>query len=888
MVGVHQIRLAEQPLTDTGLSRFFLGVYRFLLVFAGVGLLLLGFCQALGLTVEPSLYLLLFPASAYAVFALSWKRLAPLLLLPGAVLCFFYFFTQWKHVQDGIFHLENAVIAKFNRYYEAELIEFVTHYPEKVSLTALLSLVAVILVLLLAVSVTCCRLRGCWLIGVLLYLGLTVWVNAFPETVTFLLITVHCFLVLLSGSVERLSSGERARLLGFCLAALAGIMGLCRLICNETVYEEALQDSEVRLELQSAIREMDVEKLMEDIGAKIDRMMSSEGGLGIGETRSNAGMAGGDLGQSTNGIRFTEKTHLKVTLPKESGAVYLRGYIGARYTGSRWLEVSPEQQKLFLQSVDTGLGDSYNFTARLIQAFFTYGQTAGVPAVSPGYRLQERYASMNIEVVGANPKYYYAPYDTYEYTGATGKTDGCLQPNGKSSYRVGYFYNKEQKPFYYAFSDSNICNLSSLDDAFFEQYEVKMALMGYMGELQEKLERYNADYRSYAESVYLEIPAECSAVKEILESTGSVAGDVEMVCSFLKENYQYTLSPQPMERGEDYIEHFLYESKEGYCMHFASAATMLFRSLGIPARYVEGYVVRPVDIQKGKNVDEGEITTLNLDGTVTATTVPYLEVEVPDSAAHAWVEIYLDNYGWFPVEVTSGYRMSTNFSAMPTWTPEVSTPTPVPTLPDGTTPTPVPTLPDGTTPTPRLTGKLSPAVKPSASPSPDVTLTPSPDGDGGNRGSGGKVLGILLRVFGVFALAVLALSIAFACLGRWRRARRNLLKSPDSKRRMLAYYREILRILGMCGLRPEGRENDAEFCLRAEEELSAGLSEEDADAPASSLQEVCRIAQKARFSRNGPEKEESTYVVQYYRRLRTDVRRKSKGLRALRFRLTVV
>ncbi|MFQ7452488.1 MAG: transglutaminase-like domain-containing protein [Flavonifractor plautii] len=77
--------------------------------------------------------------------------------------------------------------------------------------------------------------------------------------------------------------------------------------------------------------------------------------------------------------------------------------------------------------------------------------------------------------------------------------------------------------------------------------------------------------------------------------------------------------------GEDFVAWFLTESHRGYCMHFASAAVLLLRSMGVPARYVSGFVA---DVPASGRVN------------------------VPDSAAHAWVEVYIDGYGWEPVEVT--------------------------------------------------------------------------------------------------------------------------------------------------------------------------------------------------------------------------------------------
>ena len=65
-------------------------------------------------------------------------------------------------------------------------------------------------------------------------------------------------------------------------------------------------------------------------------------------------------------------------------------------------------------------------------------------------------------------------------------------------------------------------------------------------------------------------------------------------------------------------------------MHFASAGTLLLRALGVPARYVSGYIA---DVTAGETVD------------------------VPDQNAHAWVEIYLRGYGWYPVEMTPGLHV---------------------------------------------------------------------------------------------------------------------------------------------------------------------------------------------------------------------------------------
>ncbi len=95
---------------------------------------------------------------------------------------------------------------------------------------------------------------------------------------------------------------------------------------------------------------------------------------------------------------------------------------------------------------------------------------------------------------------------------------------------------------------------------------------------------------------------------------------------FRNENFVYTLSPPLL--GEQPVDEFLFETRRGFCEHFASAFTVLMRAAGIPARVVTGYL-------------GGEINPVG----------EYILVRQAD--AHAWVEIWLKNTGWVRVDPTA-------------------------------------------------------------------------------------------------------------------------------------------------------------------------------------------------------------------------------------------
>lgn len=95
---------------------------------------------------------------------------------------------------------------------------------------------------------------------------------------------------------------------------------------------------------------------------------------------------------------------------------------------------------------------------------------------------------------------------------------------------------------------------------------------------------------------------------------------------FNQQAFFYTLTP-PVLAG-DGIDNFLFESRRGFCQHYAASFTILMRAAGIPTRVVTGY-------------QGGEINPID----------DFLVVRQRD--AHAWTEVWLENEGWIRIDPTA-------------------------------------------------------------------------------------------------------------------------------------------------------------------------------------------------------------------------------------------
>ena len=95
---------------------------------------------------------------------------------------------------------------------------------------------------------------------------------------------------------------------------------------------------------------------------------------------------------------------------------------------------------------------------------------------------------------------------------------------------------------------------------------------------------------------------------------------------FNQQPYYYTLSPPLL--LEDSVDQFLFESRQGFCEHYAAAFVILMRSAGVPARVVTGY-------QGGEMNPVGD----------------YMVVRQRD--AHAWAEVWLEQQGWVRIDPTA-------------------------------------------------------------------------------------------------------------------------------------------------------------------------------------------------------------------------------------------
>jgi uncharacterized membrane protein YgcG len=128
----------------------------------------------------------------------------------------------------------------------------------------------------------------------------------------------------------------------------------------------------------------------------------------------------------------------------------------------------------------------------------------------------------------------------------------------------------------------------------------------------------------------LQVPAGIDArVKQIaIEQTTGATTDYDKAVAlerYLRRSYYYSLSHDVS--GPQVVNDFMLRTKRGHCALFASSMVVMARSVGLPARYVTGFLAQE----------------RTLDGFI-----------VRGSDGHAWVEVYIDGAGWLSFDPTSG------------------------------------------------------------------------------------------------------------------------------------------------------------------------------------------------------------------------------------------
>jgi protein-glutamine gamma-glutamyltransferase len=138
----------------------------------------------------------------------------------------------------------------------------------------------------------------------------------------------------------------------------------------------------------------------------------------------------------------------------------------------------------------------------------------------------------------------------------------------------------------------------------------------------------------YLDSSPLSGAARALARQATLGHHASQYDTVMALTTYLQHNYQYSQQLGHVPAGRDPVDWFLFDVKIGYCEQFATAETLMLRSLGIPARLATGYSTGDYDPVLDQSI-------------------------VRERDAHAWVEVWFPNDGWVPVDPSPG------FSALP-------------------------------------------------------------------------------------------------------------------------------------------------------------------------------------------------------------------------------
>ncbi|MDR1291877.1 MAG: DUF3488 and transglutaminase-like domain-containing protein [Clostridiales Family XIII bacterium] len=571
------------------------------------------------------------------------------------------------------------------------------------------------------------------------------------------------------------------------------------------------------------------------------------GNLGFAIFRSG-GVAGNtnrvDLRHAGN-LRYRNETAIRVKSTK-GVPDYLKGFVGSVYTGAGW-EQLPESATEELSGLDMDTRPQ-NYAATLFDIFnIGFGQED-----EPPYEL-------TVENVNINPRCVYAPYGLSSTPGAlegiTFVSDGFLRSSNNMSGLGGYTLDAISVPPYSAYFEfpdfaalPDIVKewLSPEQTSFFERQSQYNAFVyehytelpdGLKATLNEYLDERGLDPANYPDTTVM---MRSSSTDDVYLSRRSPVDFILDVVRQVQSENAYTRSPGQTPEGRDFVEYFLAENHQGYCVHFATAVAALLRSVDIPARYAEGFVVSPDDPKT-----EDGWTALS------------------DSRAHAWVEVYVSGMGWMPVEATPGRQSGVEDPWRASAIGLLASEAPTPVIADATS--------AGATSGP-ATSTTAGAATGDAIDSSGGGRADEAGGSSSNNAPGGapgtiEVLGSPVTLPAIAAILAL---IILAHIVRRRRVlrRKRCFEGEDRKQAVLAAYAYIEDMLAFMG---EGEHPEESEGARSEGAPGSGL------VP----RELTDIAMEARFSRHEPTQDALGTLLAYADGLSARAQREAAPLRRL-------
>lgn len=147
--------------------------------------------------------------------------------------------------------------------------------------------------------------------------------------------------------------------------------------------------------------------------------------------------------------------------------------------------------------------------------------------------------------------------------------------------------------------------------------------------LKHNIQTYLIPRRDFINGTFLQIPDHfpqrvIDLAKYLTYDATSDYERARILESYLRR-FPYTLEPGNLPHGVDFVEHFLFYLQKGYCVHYATAFVMMARALGMPTRYVEGFIAAGMG-------DEF--------------------FYVRNRQGHAWAEVYFEGFGWYRFDPT--------------------------------------------------------------------------------------------------------------------------------------------------------------------------------------------------------------------------------------------